>query len=543
MKLFQIILTLIAIVMLSVTALTVLWLCFRAITPEGETPPRWGDVRPLKRLSSRGFFIFRMIAAAMLAGLMTLPMAFISDLVDERLQRSIEVISEITGLWGGVQIFSGPVISVPYTVRSIETEQIPLSEAELSAERSMGSDRVSRDVIKTVESRHTALILPEALVIEGDISTELRSRSIYSTRVYTANLSVSGKFLKPDLTGQRRNISEIHWDKAVAAVSMSSTKAIRDITGLEIAGQTLKFLPGNAGNKAFSTGFSGECDLSAIAEGESLPFKFQVSVGGAGSLFLTPVGVSNRFCLESAWPHPNFTGSGLPASHDITPKGFSAVWEIPNLVRNYPQVSDMDYWVDYYTGASGYSDGYETPPEDYDSSKYALREYVAGIEFFEPVSHYSLLSRGVKYAALFILLTFLALAIFENFLTQMSGVRLNIVQYCVIGMGLALFYLTLLAVSEHLSFGRAYLLSAAINIAMTGGYVLGALKLLKPAAFTVLAQGLLYAMLFFILRMEDYALLAGSALLLLATAALMFTTRNINQPQNRGLVDVSDGTS
>jgi inner membrane protein len=80
-----------------------------------------------------------------------------------------------------------------------------------------------------------------------------------------------------------------------------------------------------------------------------------------------------------------------------------------------------------------------------------------------------------------------------------------------------------------------------ITIVMTGGYVLGALRLRKPAALTALARGLLYALMFFIPRMEDYALLAGSVLLLIATASLMFATRNINQPQNPGYSDSPDG--
>ena len=95
MNLFWVVLSLIAIVLLSLTALTALWLCFKAMTPEGGNPPRWGDLRPLKRLSYRRFFIFRMAAAAVLAVLMTIPMAYINDLVDERYARSSHVISEI----------------------------------------------------------------------------------------------------------------------------------------------------------------------------------------------------------------------------------------------------------------------------------------------------------------------------------------------------------------------------------------------------------------------------------------------------------------
>ena len=150
------------------------------------------------------------------------------------------------------------------------------------------------------------------------------------------------------------------------------------------------------------------------------------------------------------------------------------------------------------------------------------------MNFFEPVFHYSLLIRAAKYALLFIALTFLGVVIFEN--RKRSGVRLSMLQYCVMGAGLSLFYLTLLAVSEHLGFTRAYVLAAIINVAMTGGYVLAALRAIRPAFLTAGVQGLLYALLFFTLRMEDYALLAGTTLLILAMAALMVATRDLNRP-------------
>jgi inner membrane protein len=43
-------------------------------------------------------------------------------------------------------------------------------------------------------------------------------------------------------------------------------------------------------------------------------------------------------------------------------------------------------------------------------------------------------------------------------------------------------------------------------------------------------QGALYVLLFFILRMEDYSLLAGSVILLVAIGALMIATRGMSQP-------------
>jgi inner membrane protein len=142
--------------------------------------------------------------------------------------------------------------------------------------------------------------------------------------------------------------------------------------------------------------------------------------------------------------------------------------------------------------------------------------------------------RATKYGVLFIALTFLGVVIFENYYVRYLLARLSIAQYAVIGIGLSLFYLTLLAASEHMGFSPAYFLASAINVVMTGGYVAAALGHARSAVLTALVQGLLYALLFFILRMEDYALLAGASLLLVATIALMAVTRNINRPRGEG---------
>ncbi|MDR1943479.1 MAG: cell envelope integrity protein CreD [Synergistaceae bacterium] len=530
MLVFNVIFFIFVSVILLAAGATALWICFRYMTPEGEDTPKWGDLRPLKRLNllRSSSLTPRMIVAAIVAALTVIPITFVNDLVNERYQRYINVIDGISYSWGGAQTFAGPVISVPYTERYQESEQIPLTDAELFIERSRSGDRSSREIVRTVEKQRVAIVLPEELYIDGDVKTEPRKRGIYSTQVYTAGLAVSGVFIKPDLTALGRHVAEVHWDEATVAVGLSSTKAIREASEMELAGEKLKFLPGTGGNKALPTGFSTQCDLSSIPADGRIDFNFQVSVGGSMRLFLTPLGVVSRFRLKSGWPHPNFTGAGLPESREITPLGFSAEWNIPNLVRNYPQFGDMESWSAVPAADNDFVFAGETIAQ-YGNN---LAEYVTGVEFFEPVFHYSLLLRAVKYAVLFIAMTFLGVVIFENYSGRRNNIRFNIIQYCVIGLGLSIFYLTLLAVSEHLDFTKAYFLAAAINVAMIGGYVAAALKRYRPALMIALVQALLYTLLFFILRMEDYALLAGTAILIVGTAALMAATRNVNQPHD-----------
>jgi inner membrane protein len=497
------------------------WLWRKATLPEGEPVPKWGDLRSLKEALLRPSITIRMICVGFLVLVLTIPVGFIYDITNERSYRSSEVTDEISSSWGVSQTFAGPVISVPYTIRYQEKEEVPLSVAELTLEQSRGGTRTTKDVWRTVELERAALVLPEVLNISGRASTETRSRSIYSALVYTADLKVSGAFVKPDLSGIAANIAEVHWDKATLAAGLTSTKAIRGVGEITLGGEKLKFTPGTGGLKVLPTGFSCAGDLSAARIGGEIPFDFEVSIGGSRGIYFVPAAARTSIEFASEWPHPNFGGTGLPTSRDISPEGFSAKWEIPNLVRNYPQFGDASAWGVYDTSKTSWR---ETAPGEHD-----FGEYVVGVAFFQPTYFYSMLTRATKYATLFIALMFLGVVIFESYASKGGGFRLTMVQYGVIGIGLALFYLTLLAVSEHAGFAPAYFIAAALNVAMTGIYLRFALGAGKYAATASGVQAVLYGLLFFIIRMEDYALLAGTALLVAATIALMAVTRNANR--------------
>jgi inner membrane protein len=503
-----------------VVLVTAWWLWKRAALAEGERAPKWGDLSSLMAVFRGRLLAARMLTAALIAALMTIPLGFIYDLTVERHDRYNGIAAEISSSWGTSQIFAGPALSVPYTVRYQITEDVPLSAAELAYEQSRGGNRTTREVVRNIEEQYTAFVLPDDLYVEGNVTTETRSRSIYSVRVYTADLKVRGSFTKPDITGLRQHVSEVHWDKVTFAVGITSTKAIRSISALRLGGREHGFLPGTGGMKLIPTGFSLQADLSDSGDKKSWDFDFEVSVGGSNSLYMTPVGVSNTLKLTSDWPHPNFTGSGLPSSRTVTASGFTSEWDIPNLVRNYPQAGDSEEWL-----AADSRDGMY----DFEGrTGHNIKEYIAGVEFFEPVFYYSLLSRAVKYGILFVSLMFLGVVIFDSCCAK-GGYVMNFIQYAVIGVGLAAFYLTLLALSEHIGFTAAYTAASVLNIAMIGGYVAAASGRKVSALLTALTQALLYAMLFFILRMEDYALLAGTALFVASTAALMTVTRNANR--------------
>jgi inner membrane protein len=99
-----------------------------------------------------------------------------------------------------------------------------------------------------------------------------------------------------------------------------------------------------------------------------------------------------------------------------------------------------------------------------------------------------------------------------------------------VGSAMALFYLLLLSLSEHLAFLHAYLIAACIPVLSVSAYVGSATASIKRGALVGIMLVSLYAVLYSILQLEDYALLMGSGLLLVVLLILMFVTRH--HPKN-----------
>jgi inner membrane protein len=147
-----------------------------------------------------------------------------------------------------------------------------------------------------------------------------------------------------------------------------------------------------------------------------------------------------------------------------------------------------------------------------------------GVSFIEPVGLYQSLSRASKYGFLFLGLTFAAFMLLE----LLRRLAIHPVQYTLVGLALAMFFLLLVALSEHIAFGAAYAVATAACVGVITLYLVRVLAsaLLGLAFGTALAA--LYAMLYALLQAEDYALLGGSMLPFALLAALMVATRRID---------------
>lgn len=137
---------------------------------------------------------------------------------------------------------------------------------------------------------------------------------------------------------------------------------------------------------------------------------------------------------------------------------------------------------------------------------------------------YRMVERALKHGVLVLTLTFAAFFLFE----VLAGLRLHAVHYGLVGAALCLFYLALLALGEVLSPSSAYIAAAAMSSLLIVGYSASILKSWLRASVIAGLLTVEHGVLFVVLRMEDYALLAGTAALFTALGAVMYFTRNVD---------------
>ncbi|MBC7987276.1 MAG: inner membrane CreD family protein, partial [Sphingomonadaceae bacterium] len=279
---------------------------------------------------------------------------------------------------------------------------------------------------------------------------------------------------------------------------------------LSAAGAPLALRSGGGQGSARFQGVSAFVDASSLAV-RAMPVAFEFAFRGNESLALRPWAGDTSWRLRSPWPHPSFQGGFLPASHAISGDGFSAEYRISNLALGRSLVDTSGDFASLI-GPAG-----EAAPEGYDPA-------AAAISLIDPVDIYSRVDRSVKYGFLIIGFTFLAYLMFD----VIAGVRVSAVEYLLVGAGLVLFFVMLLAFAEVVGFALAFLIAGGAIVGLTTAYSAAVLRSWRRAALIGGLLAGLYAVLFVLLSLESFALLIGSLLLFAALAAVMYLTRNLD---------------
>jgi inner membrane protein len=245
--------------------------------------------------------------------------------------------------------------------------------------------------------------------------------------------------------------------------------------------------------------------LAALPERAVIPFSVELEMNGSRDLKLLPMGSETVVQLNSSWPHPSFIGAPLPASRQTSAEGFTGRWSVPYFGRGYPP-----QWT---------SVGMDR------AQLKALADASAfGVSLIQPVDIYQQAERAVKYGPLFITMTFVVFFLWEMLRSRL----LHPIQYAFVGFAMCVFYLLLVSLSEHFGFDLAYTSAAAATTLLVAVYSMNVLGGAVEGTFMGGGLAGLYGFLYLLLRLEDYALLAGSIGLFAMLALVMFATRRVN---------------
>ena len=405
----------------------------------------------------------KMVLLAIMGLMLLIPLVLISEVIRERSLNAETARTEIGALWASAQTVTGPVLNVP------------------------GTKVIADDGRYVTTTMH---ILPDDLMVNGELMPEIRYRGIYETVVYDSDLEISGKF---SIEGyEHLNDYTWQWDQAYISLGVSDNKGISDRADLTIGGQVIGAHPGAGQTDLFEKGISFPLAIDPGKLGEfNGDFSLSFGLKGSGSIAFSPVGRSTDVSLSSKWDAPKFTGNFLPSTRDVTDAGFTADWSVTHLNRSFPQV-----WA---------------------GKSYAPADDAFGVDLILEADHYTKAERSAKYGILFIVLTFLVLIIIE----LRSAQRIHIFYYLLTALALILFFSLLTALSEHVGFNPAYLISSAATIGLLTSFFW---SLLKKRWMVLLISGLLtalYVFIFFLLAMKDYAFLVGNIGLFVILAVLM----------------------
>ena len=420
----------------------------------------------------RNSVILRMLIVAVLTLMLLVPTLFIQFLISDRQQTREAAISEISQGWGGNQSLTGPVLNIPYK-EPVDSRNGPPAYA--------------------LRVMH---VLPSQLTIHSSLAPEIRYRGIYEVGLYNARTLFEGEF--PPLTAEQFGVApeNISWRDAFITCGISDLKGIRDTVSIRFNQSAFPSKPGVLSNEVSESGITFLTPLERPDAKQT--FSLQLSLNGSSEIRFTPVGEITQVSVESPWINPSFVGNYLPDSRDISAKGFQANWKVLNLNRNFPQM---------WTG-----------------KKFDLAPSAFGIRLFLPVDEYQKTSRTVKYAILFIALTFVAFFLSE----VVAKVVLHPVQYALIGLALVVFYVLLLSLSEHVSFNIAYGIASCAVIGLITTYSRWVTSSRKIAGVIASVLVLLYSFLFVTLQLQDYALLLGSLGLFVILLVIMYLTRKVD---------------
>jgi inner membrane protein len=416
---------------------------------------------------------------------MAVPAGFVWMIFSSRAMAAQNAVYEVTNLQAGSQNLMGPVIVVPF----------------------------ERDVIVTVNTVNNVnqvktltghmLLYAETGSANTGLVTEIRKRGLQEVPVFTANAAFKATFNPGRIAAEAPTGARLRWSEARIVMNVSDLRGAKDAR-LAIGGRPLEMAPveiertdGDENVNAQLRVLGASLGWTAEPVAAPLAVEASLSVTGAQNISLATFARDTTLELSGNWGSPSFDSGILPDTRNVTKDSFSASWRVPFLARGLPGVG-ADLWFD--------------------------RLMNPGMTLLDEGNPYQSVERALKYAPLFIGLVFLTYFLFE----VTSGRRAHPAQYVLVGLAQTIFYMLLLSISEVMGFSPGFLIAAVATVLALSLYAGAVFSSRMAVAKALVVFSALYALIYVLLKQEEYGLLVGSVASFLAIAGTMWMTRKLD---------------
>jgi inner membrane protein len=468
-------------------------------------------------LIPRGSLGLKLLLVCLLVLVMGIPLLLVGGLVSERQARAGNVTAELGAQAGGSQSLGGPMLLVPYQ-RVVE---------------------VANDQGRTQRrtERGSFVVFAETGTADATLVVENKRRGIYRAAIYRAATDFEANF-RPAAALENADPSyRFDWAQARVIMFVSDSRAIRNAAQLRFADGTAETFepvsdlstaaepvvnsyPGpSASASAAQYQLPGLQAFAAPARLSGGPRDFAVEtrleLSGAQRFSIAAFAqdtaatirgdrrdVSGEGYFQStqmliSGTETERTEDGLEAPQN----GFIGVWRAPLVARGYEKAADL---------------------ANFNLSTIASRDMA--VSFVSSDDIYRGVARAVAYGVMFIGIVFLATLIFE----VVSGKKAHPAQYILVGLAQCVFYLLLLAITEIIGFTPAFLFAASATVALLAFYAGSSFRSASVGLRALVGLAGLYAAMYVLMTLEDFALLAGSVVAFAVIAATMIATRRID---------------
>lgn len=345
------------------------------------------------------------------------------------------------------------------------------------------------------------------------VSDDKYHRNIYHAIDYQLNLNIKQSFeLDKIKTAPLITNANATTNKANTTPSLKLVIFVSDLRGLQD-------VQAHAYGKKLTTTLTKnsrlpfghiEADLSQHLDSlGKIDVDIKLDVHGIESLNMIALGDNIKTSLRADWHSPKFIGSALPQQKTIDNQGFDAYWQ-----QNLGNIDNQNLLNLCLKDVDVCADG----------RQFMTQLSSFGTSFITDNDVYTKTDRSIKYALLLALVSFGVFFLFE----VIKKIRIHPIQYGLVGCGLLVFYVLLLSLAEHVSFGVAYLIATLACSVLNGWYARYVLKSVSVAvSFSVLLLGF-YGGFYLLLGMHSLNLVLGSVLCFGLIGTVMYITRHID---------------